>query len=114
VADVVDLFTRQARSNRLDTADGVDTGAVEILEGILERAKAGELTGFCLVAGTTSDSTVTAWTKSMFADPYMYLGRLDAVRHEILVDMQRQNEEALELGLEGYREKSYDDGEDEE
>lgn len=114
MADVVDLFTRQARSNRLDTADGVDSGAVEILEGVLERAKRGELTGFCIVAGTTSDSTVTAWTHTMFSDPYMYLGRLDAVRHEILLDMQRVNEEAREFGYEGFREKSYDPGEDEE
>lgn len=79
MADVVDLFTRQTTSNE----QYVDPAMIEMLEGILERAKAGEMCAFALVGTMTEQRTMTAWTTGIFNDPYMFIGLLENVKHEL-------------------------------
>lgn len=101
----VDIFTRQPRFPE-PARDGedweVDEAAVQILEGLLARAKTGEITGFAFVGGTRHDSTISAWTRSMFDDPYMFLGRLDYVKMQLTNDLHAQD-------LERYAEEMEDE-----
>lgn len=90
MGNVTDIFTREERASRADANEGVDHKAVEILEKFLDGVKSGRITGFAIVAGTEDDSTITSWTKAIFDDPYMYLGRLDAVRHELLIGLHEE------------------------
>lgn len=99
----VDIFTRKPIASVPDFSGGefeVDAVAVGMLEGILARVKTGEINSFTFVGGTRNDSTVTVWTESMFWDPYMFLGRLDYVKMQLLNDLHAQDLERYAEELE--------------
>jgi predicted butyrate kinase (DUF1464 family) len=69
---VVDLLAPPAPSQHL----------VEMLETMLTRAKAGELTFACVVAQVRGGEVIDGWSSTAGVRVYSVLGALEAVKYE--------------------------------
>lgn len=77
--DPINIFTRKKFAGAVVDPAG-DPSIIEILEKCLNDAKLGHLKSLVLGATTNRDTIVTAWSASMFHEPYLFLGILDSIK----------------------------------
>lgn len=84
MAEPIDIFTRKIVSNDVGEPES-DPFLIEMLEGMLEDAKAGLITSAVVIGCSDEGKVTSAWTNSIFDEPLIYIGALEVVKAQFLM-----------------------------
>lgn len=82
--DPIDIFTRKTVANDVGEPSA-DPAIIEMLEEILKDAKAGNVMSLILVGANYEGGITTAWSSTIFDQPLLHIGAMEAIKTRILL-----------------------------